>query len=194
MGPVAMGGVMGAFVVGVHASDVHGFSKVPRREIRLIENFGVEGDAHAGKADQHRFHLRRFGQLPNLRQVHLVQTELFEDFGQKGHLVRPGDLGENIATRGIDLLALPTGARLRLGAHAVVELTGLRNPCHQIEDFQTGLLRYCLEKRPEGLVRKLGTMVIVLQGGMVRPGDPIAVELPPRPHEPLVYRVPVAAP
>jgi len=177
-------------VVGVQISGKHAFSKVPQDAIRLIENFGVEGDAHAGATDQHLYHIRRFGQHPNLRQVHLIQAELLDEVAGKGHAVCPGELGENISTRHVDLLGLPTGTRLRLGSEAVIELTGLRNPCHQIEDFQPGLLKHLVEKKPTGLVRRAGVMSVVLQGGDVRPGDAIEIELPPLPHEPLIYRVP----
>lgn len=177
-------------VVSVHVSHAHTFSKGAAASIRLIENFGVEGDAHAGPTDQHLFHIRRFGQIPNLRQVHLIHAELLDELAPQGHIVRPGDLGENILTRGVDLLGLPTGARLRLGADAVVEVTGLRNPCKQIENFQPGLLKRLAVATPGGLVRKGGVMAVVLKGGIVRPDDAIAVELPPLPHVPLVYRVP----
>lgn len=177
-------------VVSVQVGTKHDFSKPAKEAIKLIENFGVEGDAHAGVTDQHLFHIKRFGEHPNLRQVHLIQAELFDDFSGHGHDVQPGDLGENIATRHIDLLSLPTGARLRLGPEAVIELTGLRNPCHQIDSFQSGLLKHCKEVTPTGVVRKTGVMSIVLHGGTVRPGDAIELELPPEPHTPLVYRVP----
>ena len=177
-------------IVGVQISSRHVFSKLPKDAIRLIENLGVEGDSHAGATDQHLYHIRRFGQRPNLRQVHLIQAELFDEVSLKGHTVRPGELGENISTRNVDLLSLPTGTRLRLGPEAVIELTGLRNPCHQIEDFQPGLLKHVVESKPTGLVRKAGVMSIVLRGGEVRPGAPIEIELPPLPHEPLIYRVP----
>lgn len=177
-------------VVSVQLSHKHEFSKPAKDAINLIENFGVEGDAHAGMTDQHLFHIKRFGEHPNLRQVHLIQTELFDAVCELGHVVRPGDLGENIATRHLDLLSLPTGTVLRLGSEAVIELTGLRNPCHQIDNFQSGLLKHCKEVTPDGVVRKTGVMSIVVHGGIVRPGDAIDIELPPEPHAPLVYRVP----
>jgi ferredoxin-NADP reductase/MOSC domain-containing protein YiiM len=177
-------------IVGVQISSRHVFSKMPKDAIRLIEDLGVEGDSHAGTTDQHLYHIKRFGRRPNLRQVHLIQAELFDEVSLKGHTVRPGELGENISTRHVDLLGLPTGTRLRLGPEAVIELTGLRNPCHQIEDFQPGLLKHVVESKPTGLVRKAGVMSVVLQGGEVRQGHLIEIELPPLPHEPLVYRVP----
>ncbi|WP_457092333.1 MOSC domain-containing protein [Microvirga sp. P5_D2] len=179
-------------VLSVHANGRHAFSKVPKDVIRLIENWGVEGDVHAGSTDRHRFHMRRFGQIPNLRQVHLIQSETLEHVGTKGHIVRPGDLGENISTKGVDLLALPTGTRLRLGPEAVIELTGLRNPCVQIEKFQPGLVQHLVERQPAGLVRKAGVMSIVLKGGEVKPGDTIIIEKPPLPHIPLIYVKPTA--
>ncbi|HEX4409091.1 MAG TPA: 2Fe-2S iron-sulfur cluster-binding protein [Xanthobacteraceae bacterium] len=177
-------------VVGVHVSNKHVFSKVSKDTIRLVENFGVEGDSHAGATDQHLYHIKRFGHHPNLRQVHLIQAELFDELALKGHVVPPGSLGENISTRNVPLLSLPTGTRLHFGPEAVIELTGLRNPCHQIEDFQAGLLKHVAESKPTGLVRKAGVMSIVLHGGEVRPDDKIEIELPPLPHEPLIYRVP----
>lgn len=175
-------------VVGVQISPKHLFSKTQKDSIHLIENYGIEGDAHAGPTDQHLYHIKRFGQQPNLRQVHLVQTEFFDELSEKGYEVHPGDLGENIATRDIDLLALPTRTRLHLGPEAIVELTGLRNPCHQIDKFQADLLEHCVDRTPSGLVRKVGVMSIVLSSGKVRPDDIIEIELPSKPHEPLVYR------
>jgi len=177
-------------VFAVHSSGRHTFSKAPKDAIRLIENWGVEGDSHAGPTDQHLYHIRRFGQQPNLRQVHLIHAELLDEVRTHGHTVLPGELGENISTRNVDLLGLPAGARLRIGPEAIIELTGLRNPCRQIEAFQAGLLSQLIERRPAGVVRKGGVMSIVLRGGMVRPGDPIEIELPPQPHAPLVYRMP----
>lgn len=180
-----------AHVVGVQASKDHSFSKPSIGSIRLIEGFGVEGDAHGGATDQHLFHIKRFGDHPNLRQVHLIQSEFFDAVGKHGHLVRPGDLGENITTRGVDLLGLPTGSQLMIGRAAVIELTGLRNPCHQIDKFQAGLLQHCKEATPEGVLRKAGVMAIVVRGGVIEPGDPITVTLPPTPHRSLVYRTPL---
>jgi MOSC domain-containing protein YiiM len=177
-------------VVSVSVSRTHSFSKEKVQSIRLIENFGIEGDAHAGPTDQHLFHIRRFGQIPNLRQVHLIHAELFDELAEKGHSICPGDLGENIVTRGVDLLGLPTGTYLNLGPQAVIEITGLRNPCKQIENFQPGLLKQVAVQMPDGLVRKGGVMAIVLKGGIVRPSDLIETTLPPIPHQPLIYRIP----
>jgi MOSC domain-containing protein YiiM len=179
-------------VYSVHSGDRHAFSKGGRTFIRLIENWGVEGDSHAGLTDQHLYHIKRFGQIPNLRQVHLIQAETFDEVAAKGHVVRPGELGENICTRNVDLLALPTGTRLQFGPEAVIELTGLRNPCVQIENFQPGLLAKLVEKRPTGLVRKCGVMSIVVKGGEVKPGDAISIELPSQPFTPLTYVVPAS--
>jgi MOSC domain-containing protein YiiM len=176
----------------VHASDKHAFSKGSRTSIRLIENWGVEGDAHAGLTDQHSYHIRRFGLTPNLRQVHLIQSETLDDLAVKGHVVRPGDLGENISTRNLDLLALPTGTRLHFGSEAAIELTGLRNPCVQIETFQRGLVAHLVERGPAGLVRKCGVMGIVIRGGEVKPDDAISIVVPPLPHTPLTYVAPAA--
>lgn len=178
-------------VIGVHVGSAHTFSKTSQDVIRLIENHGVEGDAHAGSCDQHLFHIRRFGEQPNLRQVHLIQAEFFDEVAEKEHVVRSGELGENITTRSVDLLNLPTGTRLQLGRDAIIELTGLRNPCHQIDQFQEGLLQHCKEATPNGVVRKAGVMAIVLHGGDVKANDRIMVDLPAGPHRPLVYRTPI---
>jgi MOSC domain-containing protein YiiM len=181
---------MSGFVFAVHSSGRHTFSKASKDAIRLIENWGVEGDSHAGTTDQHLYHIRRFGQQPNLRQVHLIHAELLDDVRTQGHTVLPGELGENISTRNVDLLGLATGTRLRIGPEAIIELTGLRNPCRQIEEFQAGLLSHLVERRPTGVVRKGGVMSIVLKGGIVRAGDRIEIELPPAPHASLIYRAP----
>lgn len=179
-----------ALVVGVQASSKHIFSKTAKTVIRLVENFGVEGDAHAGSTDQHAFHVKRYGQQPNLRQVHLIQAEFFDDLLKKGHTVKPGDLGENITTKNVDLLSLPEGTRLHLGEDALIELTGLRNPCHQIDTFQKGLLKHSVERKRAELIRKAGVMSIVVRGGLVQPGDNVDVELPAPPHKALTYRTP----
>lgn len=164
----------------------HNFSKPPATAIRLVEGLGVEGDAHFGATVQHLHRMAQDPDLPNVRQVHLIHGELLDELAAKGFAVAPGELGENVTTRGIALLDLPQGARLRIGADALVEVTGLRNPCKQIEAFQAGLLAATLEKRPDGtLLRKTGVMGIVLAGGEVSPGDAITVELPEGPHVPL---------
>jgi MOSC domain-containing protein YiiM len=165
----------------------HHFSKTPSPGIRLLKGLGVAGDAHMGETVKHRSRVRKDPMQPNLRQVHLIHAELFDELRAKGFAVKPGELGENITTAGIDLLALPTGTRLHLGASAVVEITGLRNPCIQIDNFQKGLMAATLDKDPDGnLVRKAGIMSIVIAEGDVRPGDAVRVELPAMPHRPLL--------
>ncbi|MCO6416214.1 MOSC domain-containing protein [Siccirubricoccus sp. KC 17139] len=151
-----------------------------------MAGLGVAGDAHAGVTVQHRSRVRAGPGQPNLRQVHLMQSELFAELAAKGFRVAAGELGENVTTEGIDLLALPTGAVLHLGEAARVEVTGLRNPCGQIERFQPGLLAAVLDRDAAGgLVRKAGIMGVVLAGGTVRPGDAIRVTLPALPHRKL---------
>jgi MOSC domain-containing protein YiiM len=174
-------------VTAVSQSRGHNFSKPNVLSIRLVAGLGVEGDAHAGVTVKHRSRVRKDPTQPNLRQVHLVHSELFDELRDKGFTVVPGDIGENVTTRGIDLLALPTGTKLRLGATATVEITGLRNPCVQLDTFQKGLMAATLDKDGDGnLIRKAGVMGVVLAGGEVRPGDAIAVELPAAPHRPLL--------
>ncbi|SMB94642.1 MOSC domain-containing protein [Deinococcus hopiensis] len=162
----------------------HTFSKDPRPAIRLLEGLGVEGDAHAGRTVKHRSRVAQNPAQPNLRQVHLIHAELLDELQDKGFAVEPGDLGENVTTRGIRLLDLPRGTRLHLGAEAVVEVTGLRNPCAQIDNFQPGLLSAVLDRDAEGhVIRKAGIMGVVISGGITRPGDAVHVELPPEPYE-----------
>ena len=170
-------------VTAVSLSPGHHFSKPNVLSIRLLAGLGVEGDAHAGVTVKHRSRVRRDPSQPNLRQVHLVHSELFDELGARGFSVGPGDIGENVTTRGIDLLALPAGARLRIGDTATVEVTGLRNPCVQLDSYRKGLMAATLDKDEAGqLIRKAGVMGVVLVGGDVRPGDRIAVELPAGMH------------
>jgi MOSC domain-containing protein YiiM len=174
-------------VVSVSLRAGHHFSKTPARSIRLLRGLGVAGDAHMGKTVKHRSSIRKDPSQPNLRQVHLIPAELFEELRNKGFTVTPGDLGENITTSGIDLLSLPTGARLHFGSAAVLEVTGLRNPCIQIDHFQQGLMAATLDRDSAGnLVRKAGVMSVVIADGDVRPGDVIGIELPQAPHRPLL--------
>jgi MOSC domain-containing protein YiiM len=173
-------------VVGVSSCPDHQFSKTPSLSIRLLGGLGVAGDAHKGETVKHRSRVRKDPTQPNLRQVHLIHAELFDELRAKGFVVQPGELGENITTAGVDLLALPTGTRLHLGASAVVEITGLRNPCLQIDNFQKNLMAATLDRDTEGnLVRKAGVMSIVIDGGDVRPGDTVRIEWPASPHRPL---------
>jgi MOSC domain-containing protein YiiM len=173
-------------IIAVSLSIAHSFSKGPQASIRLISGLGVAGDAHCGATVKHRSRVARDPAQPNLRQVHLIHAELFDELRAAGFTVTHGDIGETITTRGIDLLALPTGTLLRLGAEAVVEVTGLRNPCYQLDDFQKGLMAATLDRNAGGeLIRKAGIMAIVRTGGEVRAGEPIGVDLPPEPHEPL---------
>jgi len=174
-------------VVSVSFRRGHHFSKTPSLSIRLLAGLGVDGDAHMGETVKHRSRVRKDPTQLNLRQVHLIHTELFDELRDKGFDVKPGDLGENITTSDIDLLGLPTGTRLHIGASAVVEVTGLRNPCIQLDTFRKGLMAATLDKNAAGnLVRKAGVMSVVLAGGDVRPGDVINVERPASPHRPLL--------
>jgi MOSC domain-containing protein YiiM len=173
-------------VVSVSSSTTHSFSKQKQGAIRLLAGLGVEGDAHMGETVKHRSRVARNPNQPNLRQVHLIHSELFDELSNGGFLVEPGQLGENMTTRGIHLLGLPTGTKLHIGETAVIEITGLRNPCVQIDQFQPGLLGAVLDHDENGnLIRKAGVMGIVLTGGEVRVGDAIRVEQPPEPHRPL---------
>ena len=170
-------------VAAVSRSPTHSLSKPNADGIRLLAGLGVEGDAHQGATVKHRSRVAKNPATPNLRQVHLIHTELFEELRTRGFTVSPGLMGENVTTTGIDLLALPTGTRLHLGGEAVVEITGLRNPCRQLDSLQSGLMVATLDRDGDGnLIRKAGIMAIVVSGGVVRQGDPIRIELPPLPH------------
>jgi MOSC domain-containing protein YiiM len=178
---------MSGMITAVSRSAAHTFSKSTQDSIRLLTGLGVEGDAHMGETVKHRSRVARNPNQPNLRQVHLIHAELLDELRDAGFTVSAGQIGENVATRGIDLLGLPTGTRLHLGATAVVEVTGLRNPCAQLDQFQPGLMAAVLDRDAQGrLIRKAGIMGIVLTGGDVRTDDPIRVELPPEPHRSLV--------
>ena len=173
-------------VVAVHRSGEHSFSKATEQMITLRAGMGVEGDAHFGARVKHRSRVRIDPEQPNLRQVHLLHRELFDQVAAAGFSVSPGDLGENITSEGLDLLALPVGTTLRIGREAIVVLTGLRNPCQQINDFKPGLLNEVRERTDHGeIVRKAGVMGVIVQSGSVAPGDEIRVALPPEPHSPL---------
>jgi MOSC domain-containing protein YiiM len=173
-------------VVAVSRSAGYTFSKPNQASIRLLAGLGVEDDAHLGTTVRHRFDMRRDPTKPNLRQVHLIHAELFDTLQSAGFVLAPGDIGENVLTRGVHLLGLPVGTRLRLGSSAVVEVTGLRNPCRQLDNFAPGLTATMIDRDAEGnLIRKAGIMGIVLTDGEVRAGDPIEVEMPSPPHRPL---------
>lgn len=174
---------MGATVTAVSSNGSYSFTKPNRDSITLLAGIGVEGDVHAGVTVKHRSRVAQDPTQPNLRQVHFIHQELFAEVRGEGFEVEPGQLGENVTTSGIDLLALPVGTLLRLGGEAVVEITGLRNPCGQIDGFRHGLLKQVVGRDTEGnIVRKAGIMGVVHTGGVVRPGDTIAVELPAAPH------------
>jgi MOSC domain-containing protein YiiM len=174
-------------VEAVSSNTVHWISKVPQKNVDLLAGVGVRGDAHAGETVQHVARVKRDPSQPNLRQVHLLHIELIEELATRGFQVTPGQMGENILTRGVDLLKLSTGSLIQFPSGAVLEVTGLRNPCRQLEEVHLGLLQAVLDRDSEGnVVRKSGIMCVVLTGGLVWPGDQFKVSLPPAPHNPLV--------
>ena len=177
---------MPGVVVAVNRSATHSMRKQSVDSVRLLAGLGVEDDAHMGVTVRHRSRAARDPSQPNLRQIHLIHGELHDELRAAGFPVEPGTMGENITTQGIALLSLPTGARLHLGAMAVVEITGLRNPCRQLDGIRPGLMAATLDRAGNGdLVRRAGIMGIVITGGVVRPGDDITVEHPPAPHRAL---------
>ena len=177
---------MAARVVAVSSSATHSFSKSETEAIELLPGLGVLNDAHSGATVQHRSRVAIDTTKPNLRQVHLMHVELFEELALQRLVVAPGQLGENITTRGVRLLDLPRDTRLCIGSSAVVQVTGLRNPCVQLNHFLPGLMSALLDRKPDGgLVRKAGVMAVVIQGGTVCAGDTITIELPSLPHHAL---------
>ncbi len=173
----------GAWVVGVHKSEKHTFHKYETPSIKLIAGLGVEGDAHMGKYVKHRSRIARNPKTYNLRQVHLIHSELFDELKPKGFEVHPGQMGENITTRGIDLLGLPYGTILEIGSEAKIMITGLRNPCNQINGIKAGLMQAVLDRGEDGqLIRKSGVMAIVMEGGTIVPNDTISVTYPQKPY------------
>jgi len=176
-----------ARIVAVARARGHHFSKESVPTIRLLRGLGVEGDAHCGATVKHRSRWKKTPEAANLRQVHLIHAELFEELGAAGFNVAPGELGENVTTQGIELLALPCATRLRLGDDAIIELTGLRNPCFQIDNnIGRGAMAATLDRAADGsLIRKAGVMAIVVEGGEIRPGDVIVVEALPAEFKPL---------
>ncbi|HEY5224878.1 MAG TPA: MOSC domain-containing protein [Microbacteriaceae bacterium] len=174
-----------ATVLSVNRDDEHRFSKPQREEIVLLEGLGIEGDSHLGKLVQHQARMRTHPMQSNLRQVHLIHSELFEELAEAGYAIEPGGMGENITTRGIDLLKLSRGTRLHLGDEAVIEITGLRDPCELLNGLAPHLMKQVLLREPDGtIVRKAGIMSIVVRGGTVKPGDGIRIEAPAE-HVPL---------
>ncbi|MEL7509350.1 MAG: MOSC domain-containing protein [Cyanobacteria bacterium J06554_1] len=177
---------MSGVVIAVSRSTTHTFTKPNQDSIQLLTGLGVQGDSHMGKTVQHRSRVAVDPTQPNLRQVHLIHAELHDELQAAGFTVSAGQMGENITTRGIKLLDLPTGTRLHIGNKAIVELTGLRNPCAQLDQFQAGLMAAVLDRDENGkLIRKAGVMGIVTAGGDVSPGALIRAELPPEPHQSL---------
>jgi MOSC domain-containing protein YiiM len=183
---VRMANALAAIAAHLFLSNQHTMQKFEAGSITLVAGVGVSGDAHAGATVKHRSRVAADPTQPNLRQVHLIHGELHDELRARGFDIAPGRMGENITTRGVDLLALPVGALLRIGAAALIGITGLRNPCSQIDGIQPGLLAAVLDHAPDGtLIRKAGVMGVVLQGGVVRIGDPITISLPPAPHRSL---------
>jgi MOSC domain-containing protein YiiM len=177
---------MTSIVTAISASPSHSLAKAPQLIIRLVAGLGVAGDAHMGATVKHRSRVAKDPTVRNLRQVHLMHSELHDELRAKGFDIAAGRMGENITTRGLDVLALPTGTKLHIGREAVIELTGLRNPCSQLDKIQPGLMEATLARGPHGdLIRKAGVMAIVLKSGDVQTGDSIRVEWPAAPHQPL---------
>lgn len=177
---------MSPHVLAVHRSSDHSFSKTSVPSIRLVAGLGVDGDVHAGETVKHRSRVAKDPSQPNLRQIHLIHAELHDSLNADGFDVTAGGMGENITTRGIDLLALPRGARLHIGGDAIIEVTGLRNPCKQLDDYRNGLMKAVLERTADGhLIRKAGVMAIVRNSGKIQPDDAIVVTPPGESHQPL---------
>lgn len=175
---------MKGLVFALCRSSTHTMSKPKVSSLRILKGLGVDGDAHQGLTVKHRSRVARDPNQPNLRQVHLIHSELHDELSFKGFNITEGQMGENITTRGLDLLSLPKGTRLHIGKTVILEVTGLRNPCHQLDGLQQGLMQAVLDKDSQGnVIRRAGIMAIVLEGGEIFPGDEIKVTLPPEPYQ-----------
>ena len=175
-----------ASVIALASDTGHNFSKITKPVITLVAGFGVQGDAHAGKTVQHLSDKKKNPQAPNLRQVHLIHSELFDELAEQGIDVQPGQMGENIVTRGIDLLGLAEGTQLKFPSGAVIQITGLRSPCKKLNTIHPNLLKAVVEKRADGSVQmKSGVMSIVLESGDIHAGDGIQIVVPKGEHKPL---------
>ena len=175
-------------LAGLSLNPVHTFSKLPVAQLRLVAGEGVEGDCHRGRTTQHLYRVRRTPMLPNLCQVHLLAEERLAEWSAAGFELRPGEFGENLLTRGLDLHALPPGTLICAGEGAVLEITGERTPCAKIDAFRPGLQALCWGEPPVASGRKLrraGIMAVVRTGGEVHPGDGLMVTLPAKPWHPL---------
>ena len=172
-------------VAAVHRSDEHTFSKATCESIELVAGLGVNGDAHQGAKVKHRSRVAANPDQPNLRQIHLVMSELLDEVNSAGHNVVAGQLGESITTTGIDLISLPVGSMLRIGDTALVALTGLRNPCPQIKSVGDGLMKMMFiddQDNPEGpKIGRTGVMGVVIAGGIVAADDGIKIRFPAGP-------------
>jgi MOSC domain-containing protein YiiM len=174
------------FVLAVCRSETHTMSKARVSHLTILEGLGVDGDAHQGVMVKHRSRVARDPTQPNFRQVHLIHSELYDELRAKGFNVSAGQMGENITTKGLNLLALPKGTKLHIGKTVILEITGLRNPCYQLDGIQEGLMQAVLDKDSQGnLIRKAGIMTVVLEGGQVFPKDEIKVQMPVEPHQSL---------
>ena len=174
---------MSGHIIALHRNQTHGFSKQTVPTLNVLQGLGIEGDAHCGATVKHRSRVAANPDQPNLRQVHLLATETIDEISAGGFRFMPGDVGENITTHGIDLINLPRHTRLYIGSNVILSITGLRNPCVQLDSFQAGLTQAFLGRKNDGsLLRKAGVMAIVLEGGLIAQGDEIRVELPSRPH------------
>jgi MOSC domain-containing protein YiiM len=177
---------MPATIIALARDAAHRFSKQRCADLTLLAGLGVKGDAHAGRTVQHRSRLAKTPQAPNLRQVHLIHAELYDELASKGFALEHGQLGENVTTQGLDLLGLSRGTRLRLGNQALIEITGLRNPCKQLDGLAPGLMAAVLDRDEDSeLVRKCGVMAVVVTSGEVHEGDPITLVSLPGVFEPL---------
>lgn len=174
-----------AKVIALSKSASHTLKKENYNSLELLKGLGVNGDAHMGKNVKHRSRVARNPYQLNLRQVHLIHGELLEELKTNGYHIIPGQMGENITTSGIDLLSLPKDTILKIGVSSI-QITGLRNPCYQLDGIQPGLMKAVLDKDADGnLIRKAGVMAIVLEGGTIETGDEISIEYPEKPHQAL---------
>lgn len=168
---------VGGKVIAVCCNPEPGLPKPVVDTVHLIENWGVEGDYHAGPLVRHRYLAKKDPTKPNMRQVLLMDAVVFADLAQNDIHIGPGMMGENITIEGLAVMQLAVGTRLAIGS-AVVEVTERRSPCYQLNGIDPRLLKAVVTKQDGQAIFKAGIMTRILQGGWVRAGDLVKVLSP----------------
>jgi len=162
------------FVLALCRNENPGIPKIQVDSIQLVEEFGVEGDYHAGKTIRHRYLAKKDPDQPNHRQVLLIDAKILGDLDQRGIRIIPGQMGENIVCYGIDVMLLEIGTRFTAG-EALLEITEARHPCHQLNDSHPDLYQAVIEEIGGEEIYSAGVFARVIRGGNVDAGNSIFV-------------------